>query len=117
LTRHWRATFGEHVHEMCYENLVANPEMELWRLLSALQMDWHPDVFAFADREGFVATASRQQGREPVRARSLARGRNYEYTLQPILARLHAIAAQDALDAVSLSRAEHGTRMMESPAG
>jgi len=98
LLRHWRTTIGDHLTEIRYERLVADPEAELRRALAAIGMDWHPDVLGFADRKGFVTSASRQQVREPIHARGVARWRNYEQALQPIIARLNAIAAQDALD-------------------
>jgi Flp pilus assembly protein TadD len=103
LMQHWRTTIGDHVTEIRYERLVVDPETELRRVLAAIQLDWHPDVLAFAGRKGFVASASRQQVREPIHARSVARWRNYEHALQPILPRLNAIAALDALDADCLS--------------
>ncbi|HTA63977.1 MAG TPA: sulfotransferase [Xanthomonadaceae bacterium] len=106
LMRHWRATIGERLIEIRYEDLVAEPETEARRILAASGMDWHPDVAAFAERRGYVGSASRQQVREPIHGRSLARWRNYEVALQPILDRLHAIAAQDAIDADDLHCAE-----------
>jgi hypothetical protein len=99
LVRHWRATIGDHLTELRYEHLVADPEKELRRALAAIGVDWHPDVLAFADRKGFVASASRQQVREPIHARGVARWRNYEHVLQPILPRLNAVAAQDMSEA------------------
>jgi hypothetical protein len=101
LLHHWRSTIGDHLTEIRYERLVADPEAELRRALAAIGLDWHADVLAHADRKGFVASASRQQVREPIHARNIARWRNYEHALQPILPRLDAIAAQDALDAGS----------------
>ena len=68
-------------------------------MLSATGLDWHPDVLAFADRKGFVGSASRHQVRESLHARSVERWRGYEEALAPILPRLHAIAARDALEA------------------
>jgi hypothetical protein len=101
LMHHWRGTIGESLTEVRYEHLVADPETELRRVLAAIGLDWHPAVLAFADRKGFVSSASRQQVREPLHARSLARWRNYEEALQPILPRLNAVAVQDALDTTS----------------
>jgi len=99
LMRHWRATIGEHLTEIRYEQLVADPETAMRRALSAIGVDWHEDVLGFAERKGFVGSASRHQVRESLHARSVERWRNYEDALQPILPRLHAIAAQDALEA------------------
>jgi tetratricopeptide (TPR) repeat protein len=99
LMRHWRATIGDRLTEVRYERLVANPETELRRTLAAMGLDWHPDVLAFAERKGFVRSASQHQVREPLHTRGVERWRNYEETLRPILPRLNAIAAQDALEA------------------
>jgi hypothetical protein len=99
LMRHWRATIGDRLTEVRYERLVANPETELRRTLAAMGLDWHPDVLAFAERKGFVRSASQHQVREPLHARGVERWRNYEETLRPILPRLSEIAAQDALEA------------------
>ncbi len=98
MLRHWRAMLGERLLEVRYEDIVADPARELRRLLAAMDLQWHPDVVAFAQQQGYVATASRMQVREPVHARSLARWRNYEVALEPILARLDAVAVQDALE-------------------
>ncbi len=100
LLRHWRATIGDHLTEIRYERLVADPESELRRALAAIGVDWDPDVLGFAGRKGFVGSASRHQVREPLHARSVERWRDYEEALRPVLPRLDAIASQDATDAV-----------------
>lgn len=105
ILRHWRAVLGDRLIEVRYEDLIGDPERELRRTLAALDLDWHPDVIAFAQRQGYVATASRMQVREPVHSRSLARWRNYAVGLEPILARLDAVAIQDDLDFASPARA------------
>jgi hypothetical protein len=101
LMRYWHSTIGGYLTELRYEHLVAEPENEMRRILAATGLDWHPDVLAHSDREGYVGSASRHQVREPLHARSVARWRNYEEALQPILPRLNAIAAQDALEATA----------------
>jgi tetratricopeptide (TPR) repeat protein len=99
LMRHWRSTIGNRLTEIRFERLVTDPETELRRLLTAIGLDWHPDVLAFAERKGFVRSASQYQVRQPLNSRGIGHWRNYEEALQPILPRLHAIAAQDALEA------------------
>ena len=103
LLRHWRATIGDHLTEIRYERLVADPETELRRALAAIGLEWHADVLGFAERKGVVRSASQQQVRQPLHARSVGRWRHYKEALQPILPRLNAIAAQDALDAETSS--------------
>lgn len=98
LMHHWRATIGNHLTQIRYEDLVANPETQVRRALAAIDLDWHPDVLAFAERKGIVRSASQFQVREPLHARRIDRWRNYEEALRAILPRLDAIAAQDALE-------------------
>lgn len=98
LLRHWRTVLGERLVEVRYEDLVADDEQEIRRVLGALGMPWHADVLGFADRAGYVATASRMQVREGVHARSLERWRNYADALVPVRDRLDAVAMQDSLD-------------------
>ena len=101
LMRHWRTTIRSRLTEIHYEHLVADPETELRRALAATGLDWHPDVLGFAERKGFVRTASQYQVREPLHERGIGHWRHYEEVLQPIMSRLNAIVAQDALDAGS----------------
>ena len=49
---------AERLLEVRYEDLVADPERELRRLLAAMDLQWHPDVVAFAQQQGYVATAN-----------------------------------------------------------
>ena len=70
-------------------------------MLAAIGFDWHPDMLDFAEREGIVRTASLQQVRQRLHARSVGRWQHYEEALRPILPRLNAIVAQDAVDADS----------------
>lgn len=104
LMRHWRTVIGGHLTEIRYEMLVADPEAQLRRALSAMDMEWHPDMLDFSGRGSFVASASRQQVREPLHARSIGRWRDYEESLGPVLARLNAVAAQDHVDLQSIAQ-------------
>jgi hypothetical protein len=99
LMRHWRSTIGDRLIEVRYERLVANPETEIRRVLAAVGLDWHPGVLDFADRKGYVGSASRHQVRESLHARSIGRWRNYEDALRPVLPRLEVVVAQDASEA------------------
>ena len=99
LMRHWRSAIDGHMTEVRYERLIENPEGELRRILSALGLEWHPDVMDFAQQKGFVASASRHQVRERIHSRSVGRWRNFADALQPVLPRLEAIVAQDAREA------------------
>lgn len=101
LMGHWRRVLGGTFFELRHEDLIAAPEAQLRRLLTNLRLDWDASVMDYARHTGFVASASRQQVREPLHMRSVGRWRHYEAALQPILPRLHAIALADAQEALA----------------
>ncbi|MBS0461165.1 MAG: sulfotransferase [Proteobacteria bacterium] len=105
IMRHWRAALGSRVTEVRYEDLIAEPEVQLRRILAAMGVDWHPGVLDFAQHGSYVATASRMQVREPIHARSMARWRRYAFGLEPILPRLSAVAMHDAIEATPAAAA------------
>jgi tetratricopeptide (TPR) repeat protein len=99
LMRHWRSTIGHRLTEIRFERLIAEPEAVLRRVVAAVGLEWHPDVLAFAERKGYVRSASQYQVGEPLNARGIGHWRNYEETLRPVMPRLEAIVARDAREA------------------
>jgi tetratricopeptide (TPR) repeat protein len=96
LMRYWRTTIGGHLTELRYEHLITDPETVLRRILSSMGLDWHPDVLAFSQGNGFVRSASQYQVRQPLNPRGIGHWRHYETALQSILPRLTAVVEQDA---------------------
>jgi hypothetical protein len=69
-----------------YEQLVADPEPGLRRLLSSMDLDWDPRCLAFEQRDRIVATASHAQVRQPLYRSSIGRWHHYEPWLGPLAA-------------------------------
>lgn len=88
LQRHWRDTLGDRVIEVSYEELVAEPEREIRRLLERLGLPFEQACLDFHLNEAPSATASTVQVREKAHTRSVGRWRQFERELEPLRARL-----------------------------
>ena len=88
LMRHWQGLLPGRIFDLRYEELVANPEEKARQLLDFLGLPWDPRCLRFHERGAMVKTFSRQQVREAVHQGSVAKWRNYEEQLQPLVAML-----------------------------
>ncbi len=75
---HWQATMGDQILELGYEELVAEPEAVIRRLLAFCGLPWDPACLAFHDHERPVDTFSLAQVRQPLYSRSIGNWRRYE---------------------------------------
>lgn len=82
LIAHWNRVLPGKIHHLRYEDLVADPESEVRKLLAFCGLPFDPRCLAFHENERRVRTASAQQVREKINARSVGRWRNYEFHLQ-----------------------------------
>jgi len=81
LMEHWRAALPVTIHEVDYEDAVADLEPVARRLLAACGVDWEPACLDFHRTQRPIRTASSTQVREPIYTRSVARWKNYERDL------------------------------------
>ncbi|HEY1599302.1 MAG TPA: tetratricopeptide repeat protein [Pirellulales bacterium] len=88
IMEHWRATLPVTIHEVDYEDAVADLEPVARRLLTACGVDWEPACLAFHRTQRPIRTASSTQVREPIYTRSVARWRHYERELAALFAAL-----------------------------
>lgn len=72
------------VHRVIYENLVADPETEVRRLLDYLALPFEPSCLQFHKTERVVATVSSEQVRKPIYRDALEQWRHYEPWLGPL---------------------------------
>ena len=84
LMRHWRSLLGGRLIEVCYEDLVANPEQEIRQLLDRLGLPFEEACLSFETRCASTRTASAVQVREKIHARSVGRWRHFERQLAPL---------------------------------
>jgi Flp pilus assembly protein TadD len=91
LMAHWHAVLpAGRLLTVRYEDLVAEPETVLRRVLRFLDLPWNPRCLAFHRQRRAVHTVSVGQVRQPVYATSVARWRHFAVQLQPLLDILEA---------------------------
>lgn len=76
------------VHRVIYEDLVADTEGEVRRLLAYLGLPFEPACLRFHENTRAVRTASSEQVRQPIYANAVDHWRNYEPWLLPLKAAL-----------------------------
>jgi hypothetical protein len=93
LMAHWRSVLPKGAFlDVQYEDVVADTETQARRILDHCGLAWSPAVLDFHRTERPVKTASARQVRQPIYGSSVARWRNYERFLGPLLAELGDLA-------------------------
>jgi tetratricopeptide (TPR) repeat protein len=82
---HWKQSLPGSVFDLHYENITENPAEEVGNMLNFLGLPWEDACLKFHERGATVKTLSRAQVRDPINRRSVARWRNYEKHLGPIM--------------------------------
>ncbi len=85
----WRETLNGRYIELSYEDLVADTEGQLRRVLDACGLGWESGVLDFHRRKSSIGTASFAQARQPIYATSVEKWRLFESHLQPLEQALH----------------------------
>lgn len=81
----WERTLPGPVLTVDYEQVVADPEGELRKLVAGLGLEWEAAVLeAPAGGEGAISTASLWQARQPTYRQAAGRARNYEPWIKPL---------------------------------
>ena len=84
LMRHWRATLGDALLVIGYEELVADQEAVTRRLLAHCGLPWQAACLDFHTSRGAVVTASAVQVRSPLYGTSVGKWRHYQEQLRPL---------------------------------
>ena len=84
LMAHWKALYGDDIHDLHYDALVAGPRPVLEDLLGFLGLDWEDGLLGFHTDKEPVRTASVWQVRRPLYTGSSGRWRNYAGHLGPL---------------------------------
>jgi tetratricopeptide (TPR) repeat protein len=88
LMAHWSSVLPAKLFEVNYEETVTDLEGVAHRLIAWCGLEWEPACLAFHQTSRPVRTASVTQVRQPVYTRSVARWKNYESALRPLVRRL-----------------------------
>ncbi len=81
LMRHWSETLPGAIHELRYEDLIAEPRRETRRLLEFCGLDWQDACADFHSSNAPTTTASAAQVRRPLYDTSVSQWRNYRAQL------------------------------------
>ena len=84
LMAHFDAVLPGRVHLVIYEQMVADPEREVRRLLDYCGLAFEPECLRFYENERAVRTASSEQVRQPIFTDSVDHWRRYEAWLEPL---------------------------------
>jgi len=93
LMAHWDEVLPSRVHRVIYEELVANPEREVCRLLDYTGLPFEEACLRFYEQEQAILTTSVEQARRPIYASGLGNSRAYEPWLGPLKSALGSILA------------------------
>ncbi len=85
LMDHWRNECGLQILSVEYESLVRQPESQLDKVFSFLELDREPGVLEFHRSSKPVRTISAWQVRQPIHTKSAERWRNYREFIQPLI--------------------------------
>jgi hypothetical protein len=84
LMAHFDCVLPGRVHRLFYEQLVADPETEIRRLLEYLELPFEEECLAFYNNRRAVSTVSSEQVRSPIYTEALEHWRHYEPWLGPL---------------------------------
>jgi tetratricopeptide (TPR) repeat protein len=90
LVRHWRATFGDALQEVVYEDLVREPRSVAAAMARGCGLTWREEAIAIEKNRGISLTASASQIRRPIYRTSIGRWRPYRRQLTPLIEALRA---------------------------
>jgi tetratricopeptide (TPR) repeat protein len=91
LMAHWRRLYGDDIHDLDYDALVADPRPHIEALLGFCGLSWREACMSFHEAGNAVRTASAAQVREPLYRRSSGRWRNYERHLGGLIEALRDV--------------------------
>jgi tetratricopeptide (TPR) repeat protein len=90
---HFDRVLPGRVHRVVYEEMVADPDMEVRRLLAYCGLPFEPGCLRFYENDRVVRTASSEQVRMPIFTDAVEHWQNFEPWLSPLLDVLGPIVA------------------------
>jgi tetratricopeptide (TPR) repeat protein len=84
LMAHWKTVLDLPMIDVCYEELVSDPEAQSRRMIEFLALDWDERCLKFHDTRRPAVTSSVVQVRQPIYKSSIQRWQHYERHLAPL---------------------------------
>jgi predicted Zn-dependent protease len=91
LMAHYDAVMPGHVHCVFYEDMVADPETEVRKLLDYCGLPFEDSCLRFYENDRAVRTASSEQVRQPIFTQGTEHWQNFEPWLDPLKAALGSV--------------------------
>ena len=91
LMAHWNSVFGDEIFELHYEDMIANQQQKTAELLEYCELPWQQACLSFHQNKRTVKTASAVQVRQAIYQGSVAKWKNYEEQLQPLIQTLSVV--------------------------
>ena len=85
LMAHWKSTLRIPMLEVQYEDLVENQEKISREMVDFCGLEWNDQCLSFHENKRITKTPSYDQVRRPIYKKSVARWKNYEPLLGPLL--------------------------------
>lgn len=85
LMNHWHAMLPGRIFDLAYEDLIAEPETQIRRLLDFCALPWEAECLDFYKTERVVQATSVARVRRPMTPEAVRRWRKYEHRLAPLL--------------------------------
>jgi hypothetical protein len=89
LMSHWKKVLPVRILDVCYEQLVDDPEQVSRDIVAFCGLPWDDACLRFHETRRTVRTSSNLQVRQPVYKSSVGYWKNYEPHLGPLLEALH----------------------------
>jgi len=91
---HWNQVLPGNVLDVHYEQVVADLEGQVRRILDHCGLPWEDACLRFHETDRAVKSASSEQVRQPIYSTSVNTWRNYERHLGPLIEVLKPILAE-----------------------
>ncbi len=89
IMQYWREVLDIKILDVVYEDLMENQETITRKMLDFCGLDWNDNCLNFHQNKRDVSTPSYDQVRKPLYKKSVARWKNYEAHLKPLIDRLY----------------------------
>ncbi len=97
LMDHWKNVLPINMFEMNYEELVADPERQIRKLISHVEMEWNEACLTPHQTKRVVNTPSRNQVSAPIYKSAIGSWRQYENYAEPLIKELGELAGTDQI--------------------
>lgn len=85
LMAHWQSVLPDFIHDIAYEDVVADQESQTRHLLDICDLEWDDACLNFHETKRTVKTASAAQVRRPIYKSSVQSWKRYEGQLAPLI--------------------------------